>query len=244
MECYLAFTAAEIACCDKLPAKIAWMACHFSPYATGLSNLPAALPPGSLLILNDRTPIHGHDPKRIADALQKAVEDLHLYGILLDFQAQNNYDLQALADYLVEVLPCPVAVSEAYAQGSDCIVFLSPPPVNMPLAEYLAPWKGRTVWLEAAMLTQRFTVTVDGCQVQTLSTAPDDLPLADAALHCHYSIQKTDRAMVFTMTRTKDDLLEHLQEAESLGIQTAVGLYQELSREDTFFAGIRSGSAQ
>ena len=237
MECYLALTAAEMACCDKLPANTAWMACHFSPYATGLSNLPEQLPPGSLLILNDRTPIHGHDPERIAETLQKAVTDLQLYGILLDFQEQRQPALQALTDCLVRTLPCPVAVTEAYAGTSDCIVFLAPPPINMPLAEYLAPWNGRAVWLEAAMLTQQFTVTAAGCQVKTLPTAPDRLPLSDPELHCHYGIQKTDRAMVFTMTRTKDDLLAHLQEAERLGIQLAVGLYQELG-------DIRSESAQ
>ena len=228
MECYLAFTAAEMACCEILPAKIAGMACHFSPYATGLSNLPEQLPPGSLLILNDRTPIHGHDPKRIAEALRKAWEDLQLSGILLDFQALDCPDLKRLTDFLAGTLPCPVAATEAYAKDSDCIVFLAPPPINMPLAEYLTPWKGRTLWLEAAMLTQRFTITEAGCHVQTLPSCPDTLPLFDRNLHCHYGITKTDRAMVFTMTRTKDDLFAHLQEAEGLGIPIAVGLYQEL----------------
>lgn len=228
MECYLALTAAEVKGCAQLPERMAWMACHFSPYATGLSNLPEQLPPGSILILNDRTPIHGHDPVGIAQALQTAAQDLSLYGILLDFQTRNCPELQELTDHLTQVLPCPVAVTEEYARERDCIVFLSPPPVNMPLQDHLAPWKGRTLWLEAAMLTQQFTVTKDGCQVQTLSAPPGDLPLTDKALHCHYAIQKTGRAMVFTMTRTEDDLIAHLQEAEHLGVQAAVGLYQEL----------------
>ncbi len=204
------------------------MACHFSPYATGLSNLPEQLPPGSILILNDRTPIHGHDPVGIAQALQTAARDFSLYGILLDFQTRNCPELQELADHLTQALPCPVAVTEEYARGRDCAVFLSPPPINMPLQDHLAPWKDRKLWLEVAMLTQQFTVTKDGCQVQTLPAPPGNLPLADDTLHCHYEIQKTDRAMVFTMTRTEDDLIAHLQEAEHLGIHTAVGLYQEL----------------
>ena len=69
MARYLAMTAAEMMGGAPLPGKTAWMACHFSPYSTGLCNLPAALPPGSLLILNDRTPIHGHDPERICREL-------------------------------------------------------------------------------------------------------------------------------------------------------------------------------
>lgn len=228
MECYLALTAAEVNRCDTLPQRMAWMACHFSPYATGLSNLPEQLPPASILILNDRTPIHGHDPKGIAQALQTAAQDFSLHGILLDFQTQSCPELQDLADHLMQTLPCPVAVTEYYAQDRDCIVFLSPPPVNMPLQDYLAPWKDRKLWLEAAMLTQRFTVTKEGCRVETLSAPPGILPLADKALHCHYEIKKTDRAMVFTMTRTKEDLLDQLQEAEHLGIHTSIGLYQEL----------------
>ena len=47
---YLAMTAAEMIGSTFLPQKAAWMACHFSPYSTGLCNLPSALPPGSLLI--------------------------------------------------------------------------------------------------------------------------------------------------------------------------------------------------
>ena len=47
---FLAMTAAEIQGTETLPPKTAWMACHFSPYSTGLSNLPKALPPGLSLI--------------------------------------------------------------------------------------------------------------------------------------------------------------------------------------------------
>ena len=49
----LAMTAAELGAAP-LPSHPAWMACHFSPYSTGLTNLPPKLPQDSLLILNDR----------------------------------------------------------------------------------------------------------------------------------------------------------------------------------------------
>ena len=42
---FLAMTAAEFRKKEDLPDKIAWMACHFSPYGLGLSNLPQRLPP-------------------------------------------------------------------------------------------------------------------------------------------------------------------------------------------------------
>ena len=71
---HLAMTAAELACCDSLPSHPAWMACHFSPYGTGLSNLPEHLPEGALLILNDRTPVFGHDPQVICAQLHQIYE--------------------------------------------------------------------------------------------------------------------------------------------------------------------------
>ena len=42
---YLAMTAAEMTQAGSLPRHSAWMACHFSPYSTGLTNLPDRLPP-------------------------------------------------------------------------------------------------------------------------------------------------------------------------------------------------------
>ena len=42
---YLAASPAQISKMERFPEKLAWMACHFSPYGTGLSNLPASLPP-------------------------------------------------------------------------------------------------------------------------------------------------------------------------------------------------------
>ena len=66
---FLAMTGAEMRNNSFLPEKIAWMACHFSPYGLGLSNLPRSLPPGSLLMVDDITPIGKHDPSIILDQL-------------------------------------------------------------------------------------------------------------------------------------------------------------------------------
>ena len=77
---FLAMTAAEIRGTETLPPKTAWMACHFSPYSTGLSNLPKALPPGSMVILDDITPIHGHDSETIAAQLRPRLDALKSSG--------------------------------------------------------------------------------------------------------------------------------------------------------------------
>ena len=79
LHCYLAMTAREINQCPLLPSKIAWMACHFSPYGTGLVGLPEKLPQGSLIIVNDRIPIRSHDPGQIVYQLRKLIASLNPY---------------------------------------------------------------------------------------------------------------------------------------------------------------------
>ena len=85
---YLAMTAGEIQSAGRKPERIAWMACHFSPYSSGLINLPDEIPEGSLLILNDRMPIRGHDPDKILNILSERVNTLKASGILLDFDCR------------------------------------------------------------------------------------------------------------------------------------------------------------
>lgn len=226
---YLAMTAAEIREKQDFSGNIAWMACHFSPYSTGLSNLPQVLSADSLLILNDYTPMQGHDPQVVAGQLRECVEALGCRGVLLDFQRPGEEQAAALAKRLTQALPCPVGVSEAYADGLDCPVFLSPVPPGTPAGEYLSPWLGREIWLELALDGEVIILTEKGTD-----TAP--LPHAGALaggfseemLHCHYHIEMVEDAAKFTLWRTRKDLEDLLMEAEKLGVTTAVGLYQEL----------------
>lgn len=225
---YFAMTAAEIRANGPLPSELAWMACHFSPYGTGLSSLPKALPPGAMLILNDRTPIHGHDAQRIARLLAERMEALQCRCLLLDFQRPGEAETAALVKQLTDSLPCPVAVSSLYAAGLDCPVFLPPLPPDTALATHLAPWQGRELWLDITLEGAALTLTEKGACAIPL---PHPFSLADGrreeALHCHYRIDLTDSGAKFTLWRTVADLEELLEEAERLGITTAVGLYQE-----------------
>lgn len=229
IEPFLAMTAAEIRNLSAFPGKIAWMACHFSPYGTGLSNLPHALPPDSLLIVNDRTPIHGHDPQWIAQQLGECVARLGCCGVLLDFQRPEDKETAALVKVLAKALPCPVAVSDLYAGNVvDCPVFPPPVPPSMPLKEYLAPWAGREIWLELALDGEEILLAERGATVAPLPFVDSEAPgFIDDQLHCHYHIQLEDDAARFTLWRTRKDLAALLEEAESCGITTAVGLYQE-----------------
>lgn len=229
---FLAMTAAEIRDFSVFPAKIAWMACHFSPYGLGLSNLPRTLPPGSILMVDDITPPHRHDPELIAAQLIDCIETRSCCGVLLDFQRPGSEETKHIIHTLVNTLPCPVAVSELYAEDLCCPVFPAPVPLSVSLQDHLSPWKGREVWLDLALSGEVITVTEQGA-----SSAPLPFPdlsaegFADKTLHCHYHTALTEDAAQFTLWRTREDLEALMDEAENLGISCCVGLYQELRNQ-------------
>ena len=222
---YLARTAAEFG--PALPRNCAYMACHFSPYGTGLSNLPRALPEGSLLILNDRIPAQGHDAMYITEQILELVEEFGCNGVLLDFQRENS-ETSNIAKKLTEALPCPVGVTERYAEDLDCPVFLMPP-VYQPLSKTLEKWPGREIWLELGCVTQVLTVTKDGCRVSPmLPYDGSEGRFYAQELACRYTTELQEDAAIFTMSRNRECLKELLLQAEGLGVTRAVGLYQEL----------------
>ena len=226
---YLAMTASEITAASVLPPQIAWMACHFSPYGTGLSNCPNRLPPGSLLILNDRTPIHLHDPLRIACQLNDLARRLSCAGILLDFQRPGCEETARLSTFLSDTLPFPVAVSSLYARCTASPVFLPSLPCHISLEKFIAPWRGREIWLELALDCQELLLTPQGCQVHSIPRQEvSDSFHADERLHCRYHSQVTPSEAKFTLLRTRENLAGLVSHAEKLGVTTTVGLYQEL----------------
>ena len=224
---FLAMTAAEMQNSRRISAGICWMACHFSPYGLGLSNLPTALPPGSLLMVDDITPIHGHRPDIIATQLEQAVQELGCAGVLLDFQRSDCAEAAALASSLVTALPCPVAVSDVYAAKLDCPVFLSAPPCNEPPESWFFPWQGREIWLELSQSPVQLTVDKSGCQAAPLPSPPYEEGFADESLLSHYRTEIQEDSAIFTLWRTREDMDALLKLAESFGVTRAVGLYQE-----------------
>ncbi len=223
---YLAMTAAEFRGYTPDGAKIAWMACHFSPYGTSLSNCPAELPEGAMLIVNDRTPICGHDPKRILSKLTDLIEVCKCSCVLLDFQRPGVAETAALSRLLQAELPCPTAVSDVYAGEDGKPVFLPPVPPDTVIEDYLAPWQGREVWLEAALEGCVLELTEKGLSYAPLVDVPED-GHGDEALCCHYSITVGSSAR-FSLFRTEADLRALLRRAEDWGVTRTVGLYQEL----------------
>lgn len=225
---FLAMTAAEIRVNSVLPPKIAWMACHFSPYGLGLSNLPRELPPGALLMVDDITPIHGHDSQQILDQLAECAEAFSCSGILLDFQRPDIDETAALVDVLTQGLPCPMAVSHFYAGAGTFPVFLPPVPPSVPPEEHFALWQDRELWLELALDAVEITVTEDGSSFTPLLCVPDPVDsFREENLFCHYRITEQPDAIKFLLWRTEEDLTGLLKHAERFGVTTAVGLYQE-----------------
>lgn len=224
----LAMTAAEMKHAPSLPPNAAWMACHFSPYSTGLSNLPVSLPDGSMLILNDRTPIHGHDPEQIADILQDTIDKLGCGSLLLDLQRPNAAETSRLVRFLTENIKCPIGISQPYALDAFP-VFLPPVPPDTRINDYLKPWQGQEIWLDASTEGCSIRITARGSVRNSL---PGGNPgrHSDQRLHCHYEIRHEADAMEFRLDRTTEDLRELFSEAESCGVTKVIGLYQDLHR--------------
>lgn len=227
---YLAMTPGEMTGKTGFPDHTAWMACHFSSSGSGLSNLPTWLPAGSLLILDDSTPIHDHAPERIALELGECMERLQCVGLLLDFQRANESQTRALTRYLCSALSCPITVSEAYADALDCAVFLSPVLPDETIQSRLARWGRREIWLDTSMEGMEITLTAQGAKAAPLPLWEQPAGgFAETRLHCHYRISLSDDRAVFTLWRTPEDIAAQLAEAEGLGVTAAVGLYQEFS---------------
>lgn len=224
---HLAMTAAEMGSTAPLPQHPAWMACHFSPYSTGLTNLPGKLPPQTLLILNDRTPIHSHDPERVCRELSQVLQKFQCPGLLVDFQNKPCPESAELVSYLAAHIPVPIALPPDYDRGKA--VFLPPIPTDVPPEHYLHPWADREIWLEAALEGQDICLTREGASFSPNRRFSFDHVHEDPALHCHYSILDTPEGFLFHTWRTPEDLSQLLTSAQALGVKAAVGLYQELA---------------
>ena len=227
---FLAMTAAEIRANPDISAPMGWMACQFSPWGTGLSNLPDTLPEGSLLILNDQMPWCGQDPELIVMQLEERLNTLACHGLLLDLQRPRTEEVSRLVQLICSELNCPVGVPEGYASGISCPVFLPPVPLHQTVGDYLTPWQGREVWLELALDAEEILLTPEGASSTPLLPwdAPEPTHHEDS-LHCGYSVTLEENRARFTLSRTAEDIRSLLEEAANYGVTTAIGLWQELA---------------
>lgn len=222
---YLAMTEAEIRNTSVLPRHLAYMACHFSPYGSGLVNIPDRLPPKSILIVNDRVPVLDHDPEQVAKQLKDAVQKLRAFGVLLDLQIPNNRRTAQIVKRVLDTLPCPVGVSEPYAAGLSCPIF-GAPPIYQILCEYRGKKKDRPLWLETFQETALLSVTSSNCTVAPGETLSGEC-FFDEALQCRYQYRVENDHLTLHLSRQADDMPGYLRAAEAAGIEVAVGLYQQ-----------------
>lgn len=226
---YLAMTGAEMRTTSEIPTHFAYMACHFSPYGEGITNIPDTLPENAMLILNDRMPCQGHSPDLAAQQLWEAVSRLGCESVLLDFLHPPDSESEAMVRAITERLQCPVAVSAQYAEGLHCPVFLPPCPLHIPQEEYLRPWKGREIWLEAALCQEEAVVMPEGASFAPIfPTAAMSGGFFDAHLMCNYHLCIEEKLIRFTLFDTPESLPQKLEHAHALGVSRAVGLWQEL----------------
>lgn len=227
---YLAVTSAEISSIAKQSESMAYMACQFSPYTQGLTNIPDSLQNSSMLILTDRTPCQGHSANLVASQLSDAAERLCCDSLLLDFQRPPDAESDSMVKTIVETLSCPVAVTEAFAEKLSCPVFLSPSPLHVPLSEHLTPWADREIWLEAALDEEIITVKKTGTEfIQQFPPGRLEGGFYDEELCCHYRTVIADNRITFQLFDTYQSLKAKLSLAQSLGVSRAVGLWQELN---------------
>jgi hypothetical protein len=231
---FLAMNASELTAFPP-PENCAWMACHFSSCGEGISNIPRTLPPGSMLILNDRVPCQGHSADLVAAQIREAASHLQCESILLDFQRPDNPETESVVQAILDTAPCTVCVSERYGRNLPCPILLGPPPLHMPMKDYLAPWKNHEIWLEAALCQSHITVTEKGTEFSPCYPGDNlDGVFFEEALCCHYHTQFAEGHILFTLFDTPESLAKKLELAHSLGISRAVGLWQELG---TFLPG-------
>lgn len=225
---YLAITAAEMTGSHPLPPNFAYMACHFSQNTQGLSNYPKWLPDHSILMLDDLNPMDGHDPERIFRELSSLLSGFHIDALVLDFQRPDCQDTATLAALLVQSLPCPVIVSEPYAQGLDCPVLLPPVPPDTPLEGWLSPWRSREIWLETSQDALHLQLTESGCQRNFHPYPEKPEPLfSDESLHCHYQIHTNGDSAEFLLFRTRSDWDALAEKAAALGVTRCLGFWQD-----------------
>ena len=147
-------------------------------------------------------------------------------AVLLDFERPPTAQVREM----IRDLPCPAGAPPGYAHEGP--LFLPPAPLHVPMEEYLSPWKGREIWLEAALQRQVVTVTAEGCTVFPPCTNTDfEGGFYSEKLQCRFRQNFSENQAVFTLFDTPDTLRIKLDRAGELGVTRAIGLFQELGEK-------------
>ena len=226
---YLAMTGREILAAQPSASRCAYMACHFSPYGLGLSNLPKALPEGAVILLSDRIPPGGHDAEVVVAQLEELVRQFQPKAIVLDLETAGNGFCRELAVKCSGISGAEITVAAAYAKDLPCSVFVGAGALWTPAEKLLKPWQGRKLWVEAVLQRGLVTVTDQGAGYEELPWEPpeEELPV-DEDLQVAYRIRQTKDAVEVMLWRGKEQLPKWMEKLEQLGAEGFLGLYQQL----------------
>lgn len=228
---YLALTAQEFAYSTAIPSTLCYLSCHFSPRGNGLSNIPTVFPEGSILCIDDSTPIANHSTNVVTEQINTLIQRLRPCGILLDFQRPDNPYAPDMIGCILEGVSCPVAVSHIYAKEFMCPVFLPPLPFRTALSDYLKTWSDREIWLELGNDKEMAIVTENGFGVERVYSIPEGgNQFRDIPLLFHYCTHLKQDHIVFYFHRTEEDLRELQVQAQKLGVSKFLGLWQQLQQ--------------
>ena len=203
-----------------LPLYLAMSAPEFRPIPCSafLVLEDAKIPPAGVLpVITDAFPLDRQRLLRLCQGRE---------AVLLDFEHPPTAETRAQ----IRGLPCPAGAPPGYADEGP--VFLPPAPLHVPMDEYLSPWKGREIWLEAALQKQVITVTSEGVAVFPPCTNTDfEGGFYSEKLQCRFLQTFSENRAVFTLFDTPDTLRIKLNQAAELGVTRAVGLFQELGEK-------------
>ena len=234
---FLAMTASEFFQNGENPQNLAWMSAHFSPSDSGLSNLPPALPTGSILILDDQIPWTDHDMERVCQELTRVLLRDKAYGLLLDFErepCEQTLLLASAAAQCCREIGCAIAMPEVYRGDGDAACFLPPLPCTVPVDTVNLP-RG-PIWLDAAPTG---AVARIGSEAVSITHAdPGELALLakthsvfrDPTLGCRYYSYRSGEEVVVSLFDTPGTVWEKL---EQLPIELAIAAWRETAAFET-----------
>lgn len=223
---YLAMTEGEFRR-GVSPPYPAYLACCFAPFGPGITPPPRTLPRGCALILTDRIEPSFHDPELAARQIHTFARQLQARAIVLDLQRPGHELNRATVRAVSTRAPCSVVVSAAYGDAADAPVLVSVP-AGIALEDALQPWAGRPVWLEMGMSGAQLELTGQGCRrKEAAGILPCPGDPEDKDLCCRYRTAVEADKATFYLYETLETWEEKLLLAEKLGIENAIGLYQE-----------------
>ncbi len=230
---FLAITPAEFAHLPELPNPLAWMSVRLSLTSPGLSNVPSQLPPGSLIIFDDKTPWSGHSVELVCKEMTTLLLNTKAYGLLLDFERAPTPEtillVKALSQCCKEI-GIPLAAPEGYGGDESVAVFTSPFPCWKKPTE--TSNDHRALWLDASPTAHALRITQDHAVGIALPYPPETPPEEDQihwdeSLHCAYWTDFDGDGLVITMYRTPEKTTELLAELPSSPFRLAVGVWRE-----------------